>query len=432
MWTLSKLIVTGIITYIYPCRKTKKLLFDAIQKNGCFAIKICQWICVRNKFEVVQSMNMENIFAQNALHDFEFTKNVYKNGFSRDIEEDFENIEIINSGSISQVYKAYSKNLNKEVVIKIKHPNVTTNVVSLWNFFKLLIYISKITGLFKFLKILHYTESEKLLKTFTDQMDLTIEADNMKYFLNYYENSKFVIIPELYDYNENIIIMSYEKSTNIHDIEDSYEKYKNVMLLLCTTRDITYFSDKLHCDLHTGNWGIQNGKIVFYDFGYVIPHSDANKEYVKQWLYLYENQKTNQVMDLIFENHVKNMPIDAKVPDDWNTVPMNIEICLSVIIDVCELYKSHNVNISYQGIELMLYFNCLEKIISENLNVNYAKCDNTEYKMHNNRKDILTFSKYYNFNKLHDFINTKYEHQNYDSFSKIDTSIVAQFYTSST
>lgn len=421
------MLITGLITCLYPCKYTFKLLFQSIQYNGCFAIKIAQWICARNDNNTNKYLEFDSIFSHNNAHSHKYTEYVFKNEISQNLDEVYTDIKLINSGSVAQVYKCTSIDTNEDVILKVKHPNIDTNVYSLWNLVKIMIKISKLFGIFKFMKILKYTESDNLLKTFLDQTDFYNEANRMKYFYEYYKDNDYVIIPKLHYVTDNIIAMSYEESLNINDIEDSMYKYQCVMLLCIVMKDQIFNSSVVHCDMHTGNWGIKNDSIVLYDFGYTLYQTEELKDRHSKWMILYERNSKNELIKHMMDNFIINNDKTLIPPSSTQLDKVfNMNDNINFIIDYCEL---HDVILDYTALEMMIAFNCFEKICISNLNhyyeINDNNIDNHWKFFHNSRKEYYIYSKKFGFNKLSEFYK---ESEDYDSFASISTLDVESFY----
>ena len=68
-------------------------------------------------------------------------------------------------------------------------------------------------------------------------------------FYNLYENNKSLIIPKLYEYSKNIIIMDYIDGLNIENLDD-YEKnkYMTIFILFCNNNKLLLNYN--HGDMH--------------------------------------------------------------------------------------------------------------------------------------------------------------------------------------
>ena len=104
-----------------------KEIINNIKNAGAVAIKLGQWsipkleIVYDNKLWVKES---EELYDCCNIHSIKYTKELYKNTFFKDLDEDYIVEEVLGSGSIGQVYKVLNKNTNQHEVIKVKHPDI--------------------------------------------------------------------------------------------------------------------------------------------------------------------------------------------------------------------------------------------------------------------------------------------------------------------
>merc|ERR1711988_871620 len=86
----------------------------------------------------------------------------------------------------------------------------------------------------KFYYIFPPLDLKYFLKSLQDQINLNIEAENMRNIAkNHYLDKKYIVVPECYYSSENLIIMSYEEGEYIENINESeFTKYK-IVLCLC-------------------------------------------------------------------------------------------------------------------------------------------------------------------------------------------------------
>jgi len=179
-------------------------------------------------------------------------------------------IKCVGSGSIAQVYHLKDKITNENIALKIVHPNVRREI-----------FISKQIFLF-FLFFYFYIIQNKhipidiydFFKTVENQFDLKKEAINLSYFYHRYNNNKYICIPKLYDYSENIILMKYIQGLHINNLNIGfYHKSKIFIILELFLQDSILNNGLIHCDLHSGNWKVlynykkKDFSIIIYDFG---------------------------------------------------------------------------------------------------------------------------------------------------------------------
>ena len=170
------------------------------------------------------------------------------------------------SASIGQLYRGRlnDKN-NEEVIIKIKHDNIEEEIYKWESFLRQLVNIFE-------LKI----DLEDFFYNIKLQLDFENEIKNLKTFYRRYRKNKKVKIPRFFFGNKDIIIMEYVDSVPYSKefkdklTESEIEYYD--LLGKTFYMDSILISDSIHCDLHSGNWGIScsDMNIVIYDFGWVL------------------------------------------------------------------------------------------------------------------------------------------------------------------
>lgn len=284
--------MTSIINYtkllvwssIYYFQKEKsetvfKIIVKNIKESGCITIKFVQWLLP--KLETIYDIqkdnpkdkwfyNLEEVYENCDYHDIEYTKQIYKDDFNRNIDDDYDIIDEIASGSIGQVYKIKSKYDNRKFAMKVIHPNVNSNLY-LMKYILRFIYNAPIIK--DYARYYFPVSTNDFIRDFMVQTDMVNEGNNILYFSDIYNDQDTFIIPKVYKFSKNILIMSYEEGTVFDDIEASeYMKYKMIMLNKIFVKGNQHTHRLMHGDLHKGNWKVRlnNGKIqlVIYDFGF--------------------------------------------------------------------------------------------------------------------------------------------------------------------
>ena len=287
--------------------KKKNIYYIEKLKNntdviGIFAIKLIQWSL--NRLKTIYNKDEYNLISKNfnkyyencSNHDFNFTKEIYFKDFNKNILEDFEiNEKPVASGSIGQVYEAYfidNNNNRKKVAIKVLHPNIKNQIYLPKKMLLFFDYLTrKINSLKKFKAIININSFFENLKK---QINLKIEVKNMKKMYELYKNNSFIVIPTVYKYSENIIVMSYEEGKYYENLKISdYQKYKIITLLKLLWRDSIEINNFIHGDLHNGNWKVRKHpdiknmyQIILLDFGLFIEFSD--KDFISNLNYAIE------------------------------------------------------------------------------------------------------------------------------------------------
>lgn len=278
----TKLILWSSIYYFQKQKSDTvfKIIIKNIKESGCITIKLVQWLLPKiESIYDIQKRNKDNqwfydleeVYENCNYHDIEYTKQTYKNDFKRDIEKDYEIINEIASGSIGQVYKIKSKIDNQLYAMKVIHPNVNSNLFLLELFLKLLYKTPIIKDYVSYYLPIDVTD---FIKDFKIQTDMINEGNNILHFMKVYENQDTFIIPRVYKFSNNIVIMSYEESTPFDKLETSdYLKYKTILLNKIFVKNNQHTHRIMHGDLHKGNWKVRINdekkiQIIIYDFGF--------------------------------------------------------------------------------------------------------------------------------------------------------------------
>lgn len=282
-------LIHSLWSYYTHCRDTNEYncpLLDDVLINvsncGAVMIKFCQWITPKLELIHLETSDilknekpmwlnkLENFYEKCPEHDIEYTKEEYKRIFKENIEENYEIIKTIGSGSIGQVYLINDKKEKKEKVLKILHPNVRNQIGFFKWFLKFLLFIPGIKN--KTIKLIPFDIFD-FIEQFMEQTNFVNEANNILYFERFYRDNEYIIIPEVYKISETILIMSHESGTNIDNPElNDYKRNKIVNLYHLFIRENQMINNYNHGDLHPGNWRARiegdKSKIVIYDFGF--------------------------------------------------------------------------------------------------------------------------------------------------------------------
>lgn len=378
--TFLNLLTINYISYKINNTYNKTLLrylYSSIVYNGCVLIKIVQWTV--SNLDILEPYdtfiyNLFSSFYENCpIHDLSHTLEIMKKELDM---ETYSSIIIdeyytIKSGSIAQVYKGKYK--NKDIAIKIVHPDIEYQAIYPILFFKVYNYLtSNISFLNKFSIIF-------LLDTFftnlINQFDLTKEYNNMKYFYDEFLDNNYVLIPEPIMCSKNVLIMSYIEAYHINDIDINLcNKYKLVCLLACFLKDNYFHKSYFHSDLHDSNWKIlpykNFYKLVIYDYGYISKNEKEYQELFKDILYKNDTFDISGLVSILYD-YCYDIKIDKQTfINNFNTYldrekivvePFSNETMQSVIIF---LYKS-KIKLDSKVFELFVSSILFKKYLTE-------------------------------------------------------------------
>jgi predicted unusual protein kinase regulating ubiquinone biosynthesis (AarF/ABC1/UbiB family) len=191
------------------------------------------------------------------VHCHEYSKNKISESFGEKYDISKINItSLLGSGTIAQVYKI------DDNVIKILHPNIVDEVHNARNNYL------NIRNNFLFPSNLRVF-SDWFFDGLVEQLDMEREYQSgitLKNMFNKNTEETIFVFPEMKEFSNNCLVMSYEKSQPILlNIRDCIDK----AVLLKTCLALTFFQIAcvqkgfIHGDMHYGNFGIHGRAIPF-------------------------------------------------------------------------------------------------------------------------------------------------------------------------
>ena len=312
---------------------------EEIKNCGFVVIKLCQWSLPR--LEILYDYKneewfkiLEDVYEDCIIHSETYTKEIYNLTFGSQFDEKYEIMEVIGSGSIGQVYKIRDKEDHSIKAMKCKHPG--TN----YYYYYCMFMIKSICILLTGIKRIHYRifpiELDAFFESLSNQVYLSNEANNMEKMRNNFLESNYIVVPKVYESNDDIIVMEYINAIRYEDIDDTLNnKYKIAFIFFLSIRQMLIVDNFIHGDLHKGNWKVMidmnskfKYKIVLFDTGHCfsIPKAvevfealeENNSNKIINIIHnvcddVYEREK-NETEDIIKEELSKNLvrPIDNK------------------------------------------------------------------------------------------------------------------------
>lgn len=365
LYNYSKLLInTSYIYYnnidIKNDEKWIDILYENIENSGSISIKFVQWILPILKARypnILLIKKFQNFFSNCNKHDIEYTKHIYKSNFNLNLDDDYNIIDLIGSGSIGQVYLIENKIDKKKYALKVIHPNIDIEL----NIFLFMYYIINLFIDFK--KFIPTNNFKKFIDKLIDQRDLTIEAYYNSLFLKIFYDNDYIIIPKIYNSFKDIYLMEYIDGTT-YNTDLTYEKKCKSLTLLAIFIENSCLNNIIHGDLHEGNWVIKdidtdNEKIVIYDYGFCFEVND--EEYNTSINLLTRNNKLNETKSLfkyyLNKEYNKNIDIDTILSTYKND----------------KLLKKFNLNNNNEFVSLVDYLpKLLEYIVKENILITYT------------------------------------------------------------
>lgn len=285
-----------------------------IKSCGSVAIKFCQWVTPKLEImyleenDILDSVKplwlrkLEDFYENCENHDLKYTLKTYERDFNESLNDNYEILDTIGSGSIGQVYLIQDKPLTKysnreKYVMKILHPNVHNDIYYFRIYYNLIRRLPFIKNLldkeFPF-------DINSFIDSFDEQSNFIYESNNLLRFQEYYRDNDYIIIPRLIRCSRNIMIMSYEEGISYEDLTcDNYEKYKIAVLLTTFIRNNQQICNFYHGDLHKGNWKVRlcddkNHKLVIYDYGFCWKVKEKHKQkHIDDSVNIFEDSDNN-------------------------------------------------------------------------------------------------------------------------------------------
>ena len=445
----------GVTTFIGYSKITGKYsdrllnnLFHLININGYIVIKFTQWLTARmllmetdkNKIEVLKKL--ENIYENCHTHTEGETNTIYYNDFNININDKYKLLKVIGSGSIGQVYKALDKETNKHVAIKIKHFNIEKKYLISYGLIKFIVY------LFKKIPYINYHYMPMNLGEFITQINLQMNFKNeYKNAIKIKENFKdnpIVIIPDVYEYSNNVIIMEYIDGTSYNELKiPKPKRYRIALYFTILIYEMSVKHGFLHGDLHNGNWKVQiresdnhlnnDFNIVFYDFGYVMKINKIEDSLVLVEKLRYSEHKEignllvnnsyciqnhNDNNNRIDQNYIDSIILDCMLPENILNPNIILQIALKISRRYKRIFKTELINILLIFIQIEKL--CVENNFSQQVPMTYDSAREFQYNMNNECLALLNMYKYHpKLIEYYNNLNKKYSVKK-DVFSSLD------------
>ncbi len=214
-------------------------------------------------------------------------------------------MEPYKSASIGQVHKAVLMS-GKDVIVKVKRPDIyeimkfdTDNIVKIVDFLE---------GLGVDTGVGTNTVLQESIEYLLSETDYKLETENAIRFREAMSEYEWVTAPMVYPMycNDDMIVMEYIESVKLTELTDPNINKKTICKALINSYIIqTMEKGFFHADPHPGNLGFTtNGKLVFYDFGLIIPLSPDLMVGFKKLFICIVNRDTQGIVDILIDLRV--------------------------------------------------------------------------------------------------------------------------------
>lgn len=256
-------------------QKNAKHFLNTFLSLGPVYIKLGQWLSSRA--DILPQPYLEELSKlQDAVPaaPFDSIKPILENDLGP-LNKIFDTIDTraISGASLGQVYRG--KINNQEVIVKVKRPGIEKVVEEDLDVLKKILPL-----VLRFvdpnLQFSAKAMLSQFIETIHEEMDYTIESDNLKKIKKNMEKSKLVIVPSVYEQysSKNVLTMEYLPGIKITDIS-SLDKHGIDRQKLVIDVHKVFFTMLMrhtifHADPHPGNISVNNdGKLILYDYGMV-------------------------------------------------------------------------------------------------------------------------------------------------------------------
>jgi predicted unusual protein kinase regulating ubiquinone biosynthesis (AarF/ABC1/UbiB family) len=269
---------------------------------GSLYVKFLQWYISKLKSNTLDSKNItysqrlqafvdyfEDIFENCPFHSLDSTRTIFAGeggmtGIMLEKYVEMESLREVASGSIGQVYYARRKSDNREVAIKIKHPDIASNLKEQISLIRMLSYLQSFSWVRRRYNLIFSIDD--FLSDINHQCDFNNEALNNKRLReNFQASNDFVIFPEVLFQSEDVLVSEYIAGTDFISLSP-IQQHMTALNFVCFFYQMLFVDNFIHGDLHCKNWkvyileGEENKppriKIVVYDTGICFSNSDRN------------------------------------------------------------------------------------------------------------------------------------------------------------
>jgi ubiquinone biosynthesis protein len=195
-----------------------------------------------------------------------------------DIFKEFDPVPF-KSASIGQVHMAVLQN-GQKVVVKLKRPGILDIMKEDTDTIRGIVQVLERVGI----DTGNSSGSvlDESIEYLLGEADYRQEIDNAIKFRKSMKDVDWVKVPRVYKKysNDEMIVMEYVPSVKLTEITDKKVNKKKICEALINAYVIQTMDNGLfHADPHPGNLGFSpNGKLVFYDFGLLVPLSEELRD----------------------------------------------------------------------------------------------------------------------------------------------------------
>lgn len=253
--------------------ESAKNLRLAFEELGPSFIKIGQTLATRNDILSEPYIN-ELQKLQNSSPRFPFAEadQVFTNEFGQSMKTAFKNVveEPVATGSIAQVHYAELED-GTPVVIKVQRPHIQAKLIRDIDLF--IRVINRIPAVFTEIIMDPVLILKDIRKQSLIELNFILEAQALLKFKQYHQERTTIKTPDIYLHyvSEKVLVQSYIEGydlTQLEAIKEAGYDLDEIAETIVMTFLYQVFTDGYyHADPHPGNILVDNGKLVYIDFG---------------------------------------------------------------------------------------------------------------------------------------------------------------------
>jgi len=349
----------------------------------------------------------EDIFENCPFHSLEHTKEIFRNSMMGiELQEyvDIDSLREYASGSIGQVYYARRKCDNREIAIKVKHPDITTDLENQSELIKLLRFLQSFNFIRKRFNLIFNIDD--FINDISLQCDFRNEADNCnKFRANFKDSCNFIVFPEIIFQSEDVLISEYIPGNSI-DILTDMQKYQITLNFMCFFYQMLFVDNFIHGDLHCKNWKVKfndfgQPQLIIYDCG--ICFQNINTELTNDiWFSIgkYDIEKlmkTTKHFITITNTSISDEILLIEINKIFETIlkdSMNTTFVLKALIN---FFTKNNITIHKFLLNFSILMCLIEEFLHKNDIINRERHNSTSVSMFDiitdNQLDIMSFCK---------------------------------------
>ncbi len=414
-------------------RKNARKVLDAFISLGPVYIKLGQWLSSRA--DILPQPYLEELAKlQDSVppSPFDQIKPIIEKDLGP-INEKFDEIDpnCISGASLGQVYRGSIS--GQQVAIKVKRPGIEKVVAKDLKVLKRILPLA-----LRFVDSnLRYSAKAMLsqfIETIYEEMDYTIESENLKQIKKDMEKNTKVIVPAVFDdfSSKNVLTMEYLPGIKITNIQALDEKGIDREQLVIDVHKVLFTMllkhSIFHADPHPGNISVtDDGKLILYDYGMVGRiNNETRFRLIRLYLALVEKNPPRVVNAMIdlgmlipgYNRSVIEKGIELSIramhgnkPDEMEVqslmelanqtmskfpfmLPKNLALYMRMASIIEGIYKTHNVDFKFVKVlkNILEEENLIPRAYVEELKIsfsNFSKSIDTVLRIGPEMKELM-------------------------------------------